>query len=191
MAAARYTRKISCDWLFCYCYLKIYNDCRSHFKLKWFLWKPWKRRNQHRKEIFEFQEMFYFVFFSCVFSCVRQQNILIIRLGKTKQGIFKRSEVPPSKLVTPGDLKFDKKSPSNFLFRINFVQSGGQLCSFLEKYFDSDQKFIFSTSAKIGLACDIKSLFRKSVNKKLQMFTSIIPLSNLSITKIKILKFLH
>ena len=35
-------------------------------------------------------------------------------------------------------------------------------------------KIIFSTSAKIGLSCDIKSLFRwKSVDKKLQIFTFI------------------
>ena len=34
-------------------------------------------------------------------------------------------------------------------------------------------KIIFSTSAKIGLSCDIKSLFQKSVDKKLKIFTSI------------------
>ena len=33
--------------------------------------------------------------------------------------------------------------------------------------------FIFSTSHKIALSCDIKSLFRKSVGKKLQIFNSI------------------
>ena len=58
--------------------------------------------------------------------------------------------------------------------KIGFFQSGQQLCSFLEKYFDCKPKiYIFSTSAKIALSCDIKSLFRKSVDKKLQIFISI------------------
>ena len=36
-------------------------------------------------------------------------------------------------------------------------------------------KIIFSTSPKIELSCDIKSLFRKSVDKKLKISTSIFP----------------
>ena len=52
------------------------------------------------------------------------------------------------------------------IVKIGFFQSGQQLCSFLEKYFDCKPEiYIFSTSAKIALSCDIKSLFRKSVDK--------------------------
>ena len=36
--------------------------------------------------------------------------------------------------------------------------------------FNSIKKIIFSTSAKIELSCDIKFLFRKSVDKKLKIF---------------------
>ena len=36
-----------------------------------------------------------------------------------------------------------------------------------------NKKTLFSTSAKIGLSCDIKSLFQKSVDQKLQIFNSI------------------
>ena len=69
------------------------------------------------------------------------------------------------------------------------------------------QKIIFSTSAEVGLSCDIKSLFRKSLDKKLHIFTSIfhpvflhyfylfyddlIPLSNICRPQKKILNFLQ
>ena len=62
-----------------------------------------------------------------------------------------------------------------------------------------NQKIVFSVSAKIGLSCGIKSLSRKSVHKKLQIFTSIfffellyndlIPLSNIFRSQKKIIKF--
>ena len=38
---------------------------------------------------------------------------------------------------------------------------------------DQLQKKLISSTAKIGLSCDIKSLFRKSVDKRLKNFTSI------------------
>ena len=49
------------------------------------------------------------------------------------------------------------------------------VCDFLVLKIDFkilNQKTIFSTSAKIELSCDIKSLFRKSVDKNLKNFTS-------------------
>ena len=65
---------------------------------------------------------------------------------------------------TPG---FIRKVKIGFLFnQVNYTHFSKNI-SILNK------KFKFSTSAKIGLSYDIKPLFQKSVNKKLQIFNSI------------------
>ena len=57
-------------------------------------------------------------------------------------------------------------------WKLNFFNQVNNYAHFLKNILILNQK-IFSTSAKIGLFCDIKLLFRKSVDKKLQFFTSI------------------
>ena len=88
-----------------------------------------------------------------------------------------------------------------------FFNQVNNYAHFLKNILILNQKVIFSTSAKIGLSCDIKSLFRKSVDKKLHIFNSIshpvllhffdffyddfIPLSNIFRSQKKLLNFLY
>ena len=61
----------------------------------------------------------------------------------------------------------------NFWFRSGLEANTAKYWSQKKKYFDYKTKTIFSTSAKIGLSCNMKSLFQKSIDKDLQIFTFI------------------
>ena len=86
----------------------------------------------------------------------RSTDVLNVKLMSRKKNYI---------FFTPG---FIRKVKIGFFF--NQVNN---CAHFLKNISILNQKVIFSTSAKIGLSCDIKSLFRKCVDKKLQIFNSI------------------